>query len=101
MASFKKKGICLEDAYTYIANEKKSLTPIINEFYTLRSEINEQKTLLARFDGNKFISLNYSKLQPFGVKPKNLGQYFLQEALMETAKKAPLVIIKGTAGTAK
>ncbi|MDW5300096.1 MAG: PhoH family protein, partial [Sedimentibacter sp.] len=101
MTSFKKKGICLEDVYTYVKNEKKSIFPVINEFYTLRSETNSQKTLLAKFDGNKFISLNYSKKQPFGITPKNLGQYFLQEALMETAKKAPLVIIKGTAGTAK
>lgn len=101
MTSFKKKGICIEDAYIYVANEKKLLTPIINEFYILRSELNAQKTLLARFDGNKLVSLNYSKSQPFGVKPKNLGQYFLQESLMESAKKAPLVIIKGTAGTAK
>ena len=33
--------------------------------------------------------------------PRNAGQYFLQEALMQPADKAPLVIVKGMAGTSK
>jgi PhoH-like ATPase len=45
--------------------------------------------------------LNHSDKRPFGVKPRNVGQYFLQEALMKPAEKAPLVIVKGPAGTAK
>lgn len=101
MSSFKRKGICIEDAYIYENNEKKLISPVINEFYILHSETNTKKTLLARFDGSKLVALNYDKKQPFGIKPKNLGQHFLQEALMESAKKVPLVIIKGTAGTAK
>jgi PhoH-like ATPase len=39
--------------------------------------------------------------EPFGVKPRNVGQRFLQEALMQDPETAPLVIVKGTAGTAK
>ena len=31
---------------------------------------------------------------PYGITPRNAGQYFLQEALMQPAKKAPLVIVK-------
>ena len=42
-----------------------------------------------------------AKKEPFGVKPRNVGQYFLQEALMSDAEEAPLVIVKGAAGTAK
>ena len=38
---------------------------------------------------------------PYGVTPRNAGQYFLQEALMRSADKAPLVIVKGMAGTSK
>ncbi len=35
------------------------------------------------------------------MSPRNVGQYFMQEALMADADTAPLVIIKGMAGTAK
>ena len=45
--------------------------------------------------------MEYKKSQPYGVKPRNSGQYFLQEALMKPADEAPLVIVKGQAGTAK
>lgn len=45
--------------------------------------------------------LVYKKFRPYGVTPRNVGQYFMQEALMADAQKAPLVIIKGMAGTAK
>ena len=45
--------------------------------------------------------LDYRKSTPYGVKPRNAGQYFIQEALMQPAEKAPLVIIKGIAGTSK
>jgi PhoH-like ATPase len=38
---------------------------------------------------------------PFGVRPRTAGQRFMQEALMLDPKIAPLVIIKGPAGTAK
>lgn len=47
------------------------------------------------------VSLEFRKSQPYGIKPRNAGQYFLQEALMKSAEKAPLVIVKGMAGTAK
>ena len=43
----------------------------------------------------------YKKSKPYGVSPRNDGQYFMQEALMTDADTAPLVIIKGMAGTAK
>ena len=43
----------------------------------------------------------YKKSRPYGVAPRNSGQYFLQEALMQPAEQAPLVIVKGMAGTAK
>ena len=45
--------------------------------------------------------LEYRKSIPYGVTPRNAGQYFAQEALMQPADKAPLVIIKGMAGTSK
>ena len=60
-----------------------------------------KKTHLGRVEGKKVVSLEFRKSQPYGIKPRNAGQYFLQEALMKSAEKAPLVIVKGMAGTAK
>ena len=45
--------------------------------------------------------LVYRKAEPYGIHPRNAGQYFFQEALMQSAEKAPLVIVKGMAGTSK
>lgn len=45
--------------------------------------------------------LAFKKKHPYGVTPRNVGQTFLQEALMTNAEDAPLVIVKGIAGTAK
>ena len=45
--------------------------------------------------------LAYRKAEPYGIHPRNAGQYFFQEALMQPAEKAPLVIVKGMAGTSK
>ena len=60
-----------------------------------------KKTLLGRVSGNKVVPLAFKKSKPYGVSPRNVGQYFMQEALMADADTAPLVIIKGMAGTAK
>ena len=52
------------------------------------------------YKGN-VIALKYEEYYPYGVVPKNLGQKFMIEALMMDHNLAPLVIIKGPAGTAK
>lgn len=102
MSLLKKSGIHPDELYT--VNEQglpEKVTPIINQFFTIHSEISEKKTLLGRFDGKLVVPLRHASEHPFGATPRNLGQYFLQEALMEDAKKVPLVIVKGPAGTAK
>jgi len=101
MSEFKKKGISPESIYIVEGGNKKEVKPEINQFFIIHSEINESKTLLGRFNGEKLVPLKSLKDEPFGVKPKNVGQRFLQEALMQDASAAPLVIVKGTAGTAK
>lgn len=102
MEEFKKKGILAENLYFIDNNKNKSLVvPEHNQFFIIHSDTNEKKTLLGRFNGKKIVPLKSLNLEPFGVKPKNVGQRFLQEALMQDADNAPLVIIKGTAGTAK
>lgn len=47
------------------------------------------------------VPLKYQDVHPAGVTPRNLGQVFMQEALLTSAKEAPLIIIQGIAGTSK
>jgi PhoH-like ATPase len=75
--------------------------PVLNQFLIMHSDSSEKKTMLGRYDGKRIVPLNYLKAEPFGIKPKNVGQRFLQECLLQDACTAPLVIVKGPAGTAK
>ena len=58
-------------------------------------------TECGRVDGKNIVPLTYEGYKPSCVIPKNIGQKFMIEALMTDVKKAPLVIFKGPAGTAK
>ncbi|MDQ2085002.1 PhoH family protein [Herbivorax sp. ANBcel31] len=101
---FYKDGcININDIYIYKAEYTKKTTPMLtkNEFLIIHSETNEKQTALGRFDGKNIVPLIFLKERPFGVSPRNAGQKFMQEALMTEADKAPLVIVKGPAGTAK
>ena len=55
----------------------------------------------ARFDGDKIVPLVHSDEHPFGITTKKAGQIMALEALLESPEKAPLVILKGSAGTGK
>lgn len=99
---FKKNGIASARLYRTDTNgERQEIVFSENEFVILRSDQSAKKTLLGRVSGEKVVPLKYKKASPYGVTPRNVGQYFMQEALMTSADKAPLVIIKGMAGTAK
>ncbi len=99
---FKKKHIAPEDVYQAgESGEKLPITLVPNQFVILREDQSARKTQLGRFDGKKIVPLAFQKKKPYGVSPRNVGQKFLQEALMADAEKAPLVIVKGMAGTAK
>ncbi|MDF2568423.1 MAG: PhoH-like protein [Sporomusa sp.] len=74
---------------------------VTNQFLLIKSTDNDRHTALGRFDGQKIVQLRYRSRNPFGVTPRNVGQIFMQECLMMSADEAPLVIIKGPAGTAK
>lgn len=74
---------------------------VVNEFLVMHCVDNDKQTALAKYDGKNVVKLEYADVRPYGVKPRNSGQVFMQEALMIDADKAPLVIIKGPAGTAK
>lgn len=102
LSTFKKKGIPLEALYTVdSAGQSVPVETMEHQFFVLHSDQSEKKTMLGRCSGGKVIPLAYAKAHPFGVKPRSVGQHFLQEALLLSSKEAPLAIIKGPAGTAK
>ena len=99
---FKKKGIPCEALYqTDEEGERLKLQLVENQFVILKADQSRKKTQLGRVEGGKVVPLEYRKSKPYGVTPRNVGQYFLQEALMLPSEKIPLVIVKGMAGTAK
>ena len=101
-SDFKKKGISPWDVYDYDSKlGKVPVELVLNQFIILKADQSRRKTQLGRFDGSRIVPLEFKKAHPYGVTPRNVGQYFLQEALMASADKAPLVIVKGPAGTAK
>lgn len=59
------------------------------------------QSIISCYREGKFHPLEYFSCKPFGVKPLNMGQNMMIEALMQPWEVAPLVIIKGSAGTAK
>lgn len=102
LKEFKKKGIPGELLYGVDENgESFPVSLEENQFVVLKGDQSAKKTLLGRMEGGRVMPLDYKKAKPYGVSPRNAGQYFLQEALMQPATVAPLVIVKGAAGTAK
>lgn len=102
ISTFKKKGI--ESGALYAIDENTQSIPVHlteNQFVILHVDTSSKKTLLGRYHDGKVTALIHSSAHPFGIKARNVGQKFLQEALMLEAKKAPLVIVQGPAGTAK
>ena len=70
-----------------------------NMFLTIKSL--NGASALGRFDGKEIVKLHYQDFYPSKIVPKNSGQRMLVEALMQSPEKAPLVIVKGPAGTGK
>ncbi|SHI20965.1 PhoH-like ATPase [Sporobacter termitidis DSM 10068] len=81
--------------------EEKPPELTVNEFVMLTNIESAKNTALGRYDGEKVVALKYMEERPFGVKARNVGQKFMQEALMMSCDDIPLVIVKGAAGTAK
>lgn len=97
------KEIELEKLRIYNEEKQDNVTPDlnINQFVIIHSMENPKQTALGSFDGKKIVPLYHTDVSPFGITPRNVGQKFMIEALCKDAQKAPLVIIKGPAGTAK
>ena len=99
---FKKKGVPADQTYV-LGEDGENYVPKLseNQFVVLKADQSAKKTQLGRVSGGVIRKLEYRKSAPYGITPRNTGQYFLQEALMQPAEKAPLVIVKGMAGTIK
>ncbi len=97
------KFIEAKDVLQYVETENKYVIPdfYINQFITIHCNENLKQTALGRFDGKKIVNLYYKDNISLGISARNLGQKFMMEALFTDADKAPLVIVKGPAGTAK
>lgn len=75
---------------------------VVNEFLILHALDQPKQTALGKINSRGFIEhLRFLDNRPYGVSPRNVGQKFMQEALMASVDEAPLVILKGPAGTAK
>lgn len=71
---------------------------IENEYILLASGTS---TALGRYTHGTVVGLKYENENPCDITLLNSGQKFAAEALLMPAEEAPLVILKGPAGTAK
>jgi PhoH-like ATPase len=71
----------------------------LNEYLILEDSATGNSAL-GRYDGRSIVPLVIPD-QIYGAIPKNAGQRFMFDALMAPVEEAPLVVIKGGAGTAK
>ena len=74
---------------------------LANEFVVLKNRASEDLQLIGMVKEGYLEPLRFEKAVPSGIRPRNLGQYFAIEALMAPAEEIPLVILTGSAGTAK
>jgi len=100
---YSKKSVELAALLNYDENLQEYIEPIlyINQFLIIHSMENPKQTALGRYDGKNVVPLYTKDSKPLGLVPRNVGQRFMLEALSLDAGKAPLVIVKGPAGTAK
>ena len=68
-----------------------------NQFVLMRA----QGSAIGRYTNGRIVKLEHMNDHPFGINFRNVGQKFAAEALISDAYLAPLVILKGAAGTAK
>lgn len=86
----------------FLTEDELNCSPLVeNEFLLLRSSTDENKNVLAKYNGQRIRPLMHQQLPFSYVKPRKIGQRFAKEALLTDAEELPLVILKGIAGTAK
>lgn len=102
-AFYSKKVLDTSSLLEYVEEVEEYKVPTLytNQFLIIHSIENPKQTALGRYDGKNVVPLYNKDSKPLGVVPRNVGQKFMLEALTIDAIKAPLVIVKGPAGTAK
>ncbi len=100
---YRNKFIQVKDVFAYSEEVDKYSAPNLynNQFIIIHCLKNPKQTALGKFDGEKIVQLYYKDNIPLGISTRNVGQKFMLESLFTDADKAPLVIVKGPAGTAK
>lgn len=73
----------------------------LHEYLLIKNEINPSQTILCIYENNSVKKLSSPDAGVYGIRPQNVGQKFLIDALVRPASEAPLVIVKGPAGTGK
>lgn len=81
--------------------ENSKIEWITNLFLNISSATVPSHSILARYDGSKIVPLRFSESHPFGISAKKAGQHMALEALLTNPEDAPIVILKGGAGTGK
>lgn len=97
-------GDCEEGISFESLVEPPEVEPIENMFYILSTQNNELtgKHTIVRYTGGNLVPLNYyKKYCPAGYKAANDEQRMMMECLLAPPEIAPLVIIKGAAGSGK
>ena len=61
------------------AGERKPVSLTENQFVLLRSDTEPKKTMLGRFHEERVTALRFGGVRPFGVKPRSVGQQFMQD----------------------
>ena len=89
---YNQKYLTVEDIYDY-----RKIDWLPNTFLTIKGA---QSSVLARFDGNRIVPLIEQNL-PRKFKGLNNTQKFLIDAIKRPPQEAPIVIVKGPAGTGK
>lgn len=74
---------------------------ILQDLEKTLSTTSVQNTVIGRFNGKDIVKLDFKEYHPFKTTEKTVGQIMLKEALMQSPEKAPVVIVKGNAGTGK
>ncbi|WP_444320534.1 PhoH family protein [Megasphaera sp.] len=80
---FLTQGVAVSQLYL-TDRDGRSYAPEVqeNEFVILQADASLRKTHLGRVHQGRVLPLTYSRVTPYGIKPHNAGQYFMQEALM-------------------
>lgn len=94
---FKQEFMPINEVY-----EAEKIEWVENMFLEIKAYDSDYYLAIGRYDGEKIVPLVFKgNNYPYGIMAKNAGQQMLLECLLTDWKKAPLVIVKGGAGTGK